>query len=544
MSSTCHAAALFGMGLPGVLDVIRALRRQRRTDISSMNPRQIAPRQLALFSAGAFVFLYEHLFFSPTLPFWIGGDQSVYLVNATRMLHGEIMYRDFFHFLLPGTELVYLVFFALFGVREWVPNAVLIVLGLTLLGLTVAISKNVLKGYAAFLPPLLFLTMAYRNMLNGTHHWFCTATILGALAVAMPRRTPARLAGAGILCGLAVDFTTFQGMLVAFGFGVFLCLEGWGREAVVVLGKKVLTLAASFLGSVMAANIYFAVRAAPGMFWYSTVTFCMRYYRADMDANSWRVYLAGWPSVPPWRHVPLFASWLLIYALLPMVYLIFLKLYARRASTLEQEVWQSLMLLSIIGLSMCVAVAPAPNFFRLFAISPPAFIVLVWMLGEARCRKVLLGIFWTFGILLALTEPWSNHRGWHGLLDFPSGVTAFVSQPQYEKYYWMLHHTRPAEYFFAACRLPDFYFPLQMRNPAQVPLLTTTDYTRPEQVQDVVESLERYKVRLVYWSSNLDSPEDASGAGDHLGPLRAYLLDHYHVIKTFSDDDSVWERRE
>jgi len=33
-----------------------------------------------------------------------------------------------------------------------------------------------------------------------------------------------------------------------------------------------------------------------------------------------------------------------------------------------------------------------------------------------------------------------------------------------------------------------------------------------------------------------------SGPGDHLGPLRAYLHAHYHVVKTFSDWDQIWER--
>jgi hypothetical protein len=30
-------------------------------------------------------------------------------------------------------------------------------------------------------------------------------------------------------------------------------------------------------------------------------------------------------------------------------------------------------------------------------------------------------------------------------------------------------------------------------------------------------------------------------AGDHLGPLRLYLRQHYHVAKTFSNGDAIWE---
>jgi hypothetical protein len=496
---------------------------------------------LVWFLAGAFVFLYLHLFVSGTVPIWLGGDQTVYLVNATRMLHGEVIYRDFFHFLLPGTELVYFACFKLFGAREWVPNALLIALGMTLATLVFVISKKTLPGFTSFLPALLFLTVAYRNMLNGTHHWFSGTAIMGALALLIEKRTPARIVGAGMLCGVATCFTITQGIVAVFGFGVFLLFEyrqGRSDDRVV---KKLVSLFAGFLASVIAVSSYFILRAAPAMFWYSTVTFVLRYYPADKEANSWRAYLAGWPSVPPWQHLPAFASWLLIYALLPLVYLIFLRRYWR-PGTLPPGLRNQLMLVSIVGLFLAIGVAPAPNFFRLFAISPPALILFVWLVSQTEYRKLLLGLLWMFGITLAFIEPWPNHLKWHGVLDCPAGKTAFLSQSQYGKYAWLLGQAPPAEFLFDASRLPDLYFPLDLRNPAQVPLLTTTDYTRPEQVQNVVESLDGHKVRLVYWSSNLDCPEDGSGLGDHLGPLRTYLRQHYHIIKVFSDDDQVWAR--
>jgi hypothetical protein len=202
-----------------------------------------------------------------------------------------------------------------------------------------------------------------------------------------------------------------------------------------------------------------------------------------------------------------------------------------------------LVLLNCVGLFLFLGVLPAPNFFRLFPSSPPALILVVWLLTRTRGhRKILLYGLWVFAILLVLTEPWANQRSWHGYLDLPVGRTAFLSKEQYKKYDWMLHHTQPSEYIFDASRLPGLYFPLDLRNPAKVPFLTTTDYTRPEQVQDVLDSLDARGVRLINWSASMDRPEDPSDAGDHLGPLRAYLRAHYHVVHTFADGDQVWER--
>ena len=106
----------------------------------------------------------------------------------------------------------------------------------------------------------------------------------------------------------------------------------------------------------------------------------------------------------------------------------------------------------------------------------------------------------------------------------------------------MFERTHPSEYFLEG-DWPSLYFLLGLRDPASVPFLSNTDYTRPEQVADVVESLERHRVRFVLWSLRLDlhDPRDPAG-GDHLGPLRAYLRAHYHVAKSFANGEWIWER--
>ncbi len=506
------------------------------------SPKNNHPRLMLCFSAGAVVFLYLHLFVPLFTPIWIGGDQTVYLTNALRMWDGETIYRDFSHFLLPGTEMVYLSLFRIFGVRMWIPNAMLVILGVILTWLVVAISKRVLKGWTAFLPALLFLTMAYRNMLNGTHHWFSTAAVLGALLVVLNERTPARLFNAGILCGLATCFTTTKGIAAMIGLAAFLLIERQRENNNESIFRNCIRLVAGFFATVTAANLYFVMKAGPSTVWYSTVTFVLKYYGADVEANSWSTYLAGWPTLPPWRHLPAFASWLLIYALLPLVYLIFLMRNRNVNSAVDTQARNRLMMISIVGLLLVAGAAPAPNFFRLFSISPPAFIVFVWLINQVRFKRIFLAAMWAFGLFLALTEPWPNHRGWSEVLKLPFGRTAFLSKDRYEELAWLRSHTHPGEYLFDASRLPSLYFPLAVRDPAQVTLLTTTDYTRPEQVQNVLESLETHKVRLVYWAADLDRPEDPSGSGDHLGPLRAYLRGHYHVIKTLGDDQ-IWERK-
>ncbi|MGB6979045.1 MAG: hypothetical protein WBD66_07555, partial [Candidatus Acidiferrales bacterium] len=110
---------------------------------------------------------------------------------------------------------------------------------------------------------------------------------------------------------------------------------------------------------------------------------------------------------------------------------------------------------------------------------------------------------------------------------------------QRDKYAWLAARTRPTDYILDAASLPRIYFPLGLRNPAAVPFLTITNYTRPEQVADAVAALEHKPVELVVWSPYLKSLDDSDDPADHLNPVRDYLRDHYHPIKIFPDGDSV-----
>ena len=53
-------------------------------------------------------FLYINLFTLSNTPFLQVGDQVYFWVFAQRMLYGETVYRDFFQFTPPGTNLLYL----------------------------------------------------------------------------------------------------------------------------------------------------------------------------------------------------------------------------------------------------------------------------------------------------------------------------------------------------------------------------------------------------------------------------------------------------
>jgi hypothetical protein len=470
----------------------------------------------------------------------------VYLLNAARMMHGEMIYRDFFQFTPPGTEAVYAMLFRVFGVRAWIPQATLVVLGTGLAGLTASISGRIMQGPSIFLPGLLFVDVPFRNWLDGSHHWFSTLVVLSALRVVIERRDPRRLALAGLLCGLGSCFTQLIGLTAVLGIGMFLIWE-WGRTRAGSLVKNEGWLVGPFLVAIVAANAYVAVKAGLARFLFCTIVFGAKYYPA-LWFNTWRVYMSGLPALNSWTDLPHWAEFLFIIALLPAVYAVFWVRYWREAATSRAERWQSLVLLNLTGVFLLAGVAPAPSYFRLCSVCLPALIILVWLANQPgvleRALRVLL---WTVALALAITAPLGRQRQWRAYLDLPTGRTAFLNRAVYEEYLWVSERIWPPDFFFGD---EGICFAFGLRNPTPVDFLTATDYTRPEQVADVIRGLEQKRVSyVILWNfTDLASWDFALGdathkqPGNHLGPLIAYLESQYSVVKTFTTGDVVWKR--
>jgi hypothetical protein len=80
---------------------------------------------------------------------------------------------------------------------------------------------------------------------------------------------------------------------------------------------------------------------------------------------------------------------------------------------------------------------------------------------------------------------------------------------------------------------------LWLRNPSRVAFVRPNDFTRPEEVRNLVEGLEKHQVRFVSWYHGLDDPQVE---GNHLAPLRSYLHSHYRVAESFDNGHIMWER--
>jgi hypothetical protein len=90
------------------------------------------------------VFLYLRSFLLPGTPLAAQYDAVFFFEHAKRILLGQEPFRDFFVFVMPGTDLLYAGIFRIFGVHAWVAAAIVILLGLALTAVVLRISQKAL----------------------------------------------------------------------------------------------------------------------------------------------------------------------------------------------------------------------------------------------------------------------------------------------------------------------------------------------------------------------------------------------------------------
>jgi hypothetical protein len=392
-----------------------------------------------------------------------------------------------------------------------------------------------MKGAAAFLPGLLFLACAFSNALDATHHWFSVLPAMAALAVVIEKRSFPRLAVAGTLCGVAALITQSRGLLTLAAFALYCLWEGHSKG----LGgrwllRAGLCLGTTFLLVVMPVIVYFGQKAGWDHFFYCTFTFVRHHFTA-FSRNNPRVYMVDIPEFTSWVALPAWAIWLFVHALVPLVFLLFFARWWRRAKAAPEEHWDRLLLISLVGLFGFLAIAGAPTWLRVCTASLPAFILFVWFVNSpGKLHRTAIGLLWVSALVILMGQAGLTQTAWHGILQTPAGRVAMIDVQRYKKTQWVMERTEPSNYFLEAGGT-DLYFLLGLRDPAETPFLTPTDFTRPEQIVRLLRILENDQVRLVLWPADLDVPDPRPGIKDSLGPLREYLRDHYRVVMTFAD---------
>ncbi len=203
--------------------------------------------------AGVPAYLGLRTFLFPGVPVLLGGDQAFFWMYAERMLRGEHVYRDFFQFTPPGTDLVFLAAFALLGPRIWVTNAIVVALGVALGSVCFRVARHVMDDALSALATAIFTVLVYGQPLSATHHWFSLLAIMSAVLLIASGANERRFALAGALLGIGSFFTQTHAAAALLAFAAFAVWRGqeerlsrrpWIARLALLVGAFALTLLA------------------------------------------------------------------------------------------------------------------------------------------------------------------------------------------------------------------------------------------------------------------------------------------------------------
>lgn len=497
-------------------------------------PRTEGVRWRLLLLLGVVSYLYFNLFALPHTPYLLGGDQAFFWMDAQRMLGGEHVYQDFFQFTPPGTDLVYLVLFKLFGLRVWATNATVLVLGVALCWVCFSVASEIMAQGLAALATLLFLTLIYGRLLNGTHHLFSLLIVMCAVKIGMRHRTPRWLLGVGALLGAASFFTQTRGAMAALAFATFLAWERWQKkEAYQGLLRQYLALGFAFAGALLALDAHFIVAVGLKQVWYFQITYVRTYM-----VHGVRTWYLGLPLA--WNTLPQLFAYLFVYILLPVVYVFVLVRCWREREHSNRELTK-VVLLSLVGTFLLSEVGLSLNWLRLYAVSMPGIILLLWVISQwEKVQRYAVALIWIAVAGLAIHQTRARHSRDLVTTTLPGGRIVVPPQRN-EELQWIALRTKPGQFLFEAGG-PTLYLPLQLFNPVFLDEVHTNNEATPEYVELAIQELEAKKVPLVLWVSRLNDAEDPR-AGEAIALFRNFLQERYDRSRVFSNGDEIWARK-
>jgi len=484
----------------------------------------------------AFVFLFLRTFLLPAVPFAVNGDEVLFFSRALRILHGQIIYRDFFELVGPGTELLYAFGFRLFGVHGWVIGAWHIVLGAALCVIITFIARQLLSGTAVFLPMLMFLAFDFSSAMDATHHWWSTLAALSAVAILIQGQKPWQVTLAGGLCGVATLFTQTQGALVLLAMAAFLALVR--AEGTVPIRKQLVLLFLPFVGVCACVFGYYAYVAGFHRLISDLLIFPLTGLSGPV--NSPKTYLH---QLPPFHRVGDLVRgipFLVIYALVPYCY--FFNLYGlvkrRRNSGLGWP--KQLLLLDLVGLSLFLSIISGPRFFRICTVAAPALLICVWTVSQpGEVRKILRYALWCTSVAFMLWLPVHRQLQWHRTLQLPTGTVAFADEGQWQEMVWLAQRTSPGDTMFNDGAAILY---LRLHNPTHTEFVNNDDFTSASDVNRILQTMQELPPQLVALV-----PDIAQTPHDHSKPFTSYIHARYCLAETFylgsnRFREEVWQR--
>ena len=166
-----------------------------------MAPVTIAWRYVVVFAL-AILFLYLGNFRAGIFVWQLSQQEGgTHVDEAFQILHGQLIYRDFFEMLAPGIFYVDAFFLWLLGPTPTSVGIMIIVLGAACALAIFTISDVILSSYWRYVPAAIFVGLTYPSYSPGNHKWPTTLLCLVGILAVLKTRSRLRCGASGIAHG-------------------------------------------------------------------------------------------------------------------------------------------------------------------------------------------------------------------------------------------------------------------------------------------------------------------------------------------------------
>jgi len=200
-------------------------------------------------------------------------EGGITIDEAFRVLHGDVIYRDFFEFLTPGIVYINAFFLWLLGPTTTSVGLIVIIIGALGTVATYAISASVLARPWCFAPPAIFVGLTYPSYSQANHKWPAIIFCLVAILAVVRTQTRLRCAFSGFALGCAMLSTQDYGVGATFGMVLALWLL---RERSASSGALICMITSAL--TVASAMTALAIVAGFGNVWHDVVGFPLERY--------------------------------------------------------------------------------------------------------------------------------------------------------------------------------------------------------------------------------------------------------------------------
>lgn len=490
-----------------------------RSEVEAAGPagRPVPTRERLLVGAASALFLHLVLFrgVTPIFPF-AAGSNGVFFDEGLRILNGEVMYRDFFEFLTPGTPYVNAAVIALFGPRIAAFGYLSVVIGATLAWLLHRLSARAVGPGYRLIPAVAFVVLVYAPFGLGNHKWPALAAGFGGLLLLLRSTSASASILSGALFGLSAVFTLDFGVGMTAGAVLYLltdAVQGRRRAAAVVLGC---------LLSTGLAMSYFVAKAGLFTVIYDCLVFPLTRYRNE---NQFRVDLFDHLGPRTQAQLALCAAGIVSGVFFALV---------------KRETDETTRLLSFVGLGLIVATVHRPVTPAVAAIRcAPLLIPLargMELLGRSRPGPLRWG---NLGLLtvLATGVTWGTvsliaQRQWMDPLtrETHRAGEVWVRSPLREVS-WIETQTREGDAVFLLPIKGGLHFLSRTRSAVSIPYVMGSKNTL-EHIHRVVGEIETKRPAVGVWQKTSDLPE-----------LYQAITKHYEAVGTAPDRNILFRRR-